>query len=548
MTDHTPHERSDGDTSPAVGAAMKAQGGDAHGASVMGYAPPLDIDRRAELKGLLLMAGPNVAATAAETLMSFVDFVIVSRLGPSAMAAVQSGTMVFFTVFALMIGIIFCVSTTVSQSLGANRPRDCSLYAWQGVWMSVLYGGAALLLWPVIPLIFNAVGHAPDVVAMEVDYTRLRMLSLIPAGVCGALGHFFIGIHKPRVNTISVIVSTAVNAVLTYGLVLGRWGMPAMGIEGAALATVIATVVRVLWLMDAFCLRKVSAVYEATKTCRLDMDKLRRLMKIGWPAGMAFCLDIGAWSTFFVVVIGRLGTSELAASATCWRFTELSFMPAIGIGMAVSAMVGRAIGEGRPDLARYRTRLGLTLNLVYMGLMGALFVTMGGTMMTWFTNDGVVIALGASLMGFVAIFQLFDAVAITYSCALRGAGDTFWPAVAGAVLSWGLMVGGGMTISMVWPSLGIKGPWAFATLFLLSIGSALAWRWHGGRWETLDVIGRTEPQPAEYDGSVTEAVIAQPLVPPDSLEPEGPTLDPMPDSVSPVHVVPPTDEFQDVRP
>jgi MATE family multidrug resistance protein len=379
---------------------------------------------------------------------------------------------------------------------------------------------ATAALWAFIPALFGAFGHAPEVLAMETGYTRIRMLSMAPAGINCALGHFFIGVHKPHVNTISVIVSNAVNAVLSYALVLGKWGFPAMGVEGAAVGTVIATAIRTLWLMDALCLRKVSAVFEATSTCRLDLDKMRRLLKIGWPAGMAFALDIGAWSTFFVVVVGRLGTVEMAASATCWRFTELSFMPAIGIGMAVSALVGRAIGEGRPDLARYRTRLGMTLNVCYMGTMGLIFVTAGSGMMRIFSDDASVIALGTSLMGLVAVFQLFDSVAITYSCALRGAGDTLWPAVAGATLSWGVMIGGGLTISYLRPEYGAKGPWLFATLFLLAIGTTLYLRWRYGRWETLDVIGRTEPQPAEYDASITETVIAHPALPPDEPAPD----------------------------
>lgn len=463
--------------------------------------------RQGELRLLLMMAAPNVASTAAETLLSFVDYAIVSQIGPAAQAAVQSGALVFFTMFAFMLGVTACVSTTVSQSLGAGRLRDCSSYAWQGVWVSLLFGGLGVALWPFIPTLFAWINHAPDVQAMQVDYTRIRLLSLAPAGMAAALGHFFIGVHHPRINAWSVAGSNVINGFLSYALVLGKWGMPEMGVAGAALGTVIAAVIRVAWLLGAMCLGRASARFAPRETWRVDREKMYRLLQIGWPAGAAFVFDIAAWSAFFIIVIGGFGTAELAASSTCWRFTELSFMPAIGIGMAVAALVGRAIGEGRPDLARRRARLGAMLNLAYMGTMGVLFIVFGGPMVSLFSNDADVIRIGTVLMAYVAVFQVFDAVAINYSSALRGAGDTRWPAVVCATLSWTIMVGGGTLAARFWPELGARGPWCLATLFLFTVGAALWLRWRGGRWEQLDVIGHGEPVPLDDEPSPTEGLV-----------------------------------------
>lgn len=289
-----------------------------------------------DLRQMLALAWPNVAASAAETVMSFIDFAIISVLGPQAQAAMSSGAMVFFSVYGLLLGMMICVTTVVSQSLGANRPRDCAAYGWQGIWLSLVFGTIGVVVWPVVPHFFAFVGHDPVVQAMETEYTQIRLAGLTLAGMSVALGHFFNGIQHPRINTYSVVGSVAVNAVLCYGLVQGAWGLPGMGLAGAALATVVANAVRVVWLLIAMIRARVARPFEASRTWRLSLDKLSRLVWVGLPSGLTFALDITAWATLFVVIIGRFGTDQLAATAICWRYTELSFMPAVGIGFAVA--------------------------------------------------------------------------------------------------------------------------------------------------------------------------------------------------------------------
>ncbi len=468
---------------------------------------------RRELRLLLLIAGPNIASTLAESLLSIVDYAIVSQLGPAAQAAVSSGAMVYFSVFGLMLGIMVCVTTVVSQSLGAGRLRDCSAYAWQGVWLALAFGAVGFAVWPMIPTLFEWVGHEPAVRAMEIDYTRIRFLSLGAAGASVALSHYFIGIHHPRYSAITVVGANVLNAVLSYGLVLGKWGLPAMGVAGAAVGTVIATVVRMGWLLAVMCFHPRVGQFDARRTWRMNTEKMRRLVAVGLPAGIAFVLDIGAWATFLTVVIGRFGTIHLAATATCWRFLELSFMPAVGIGSAVCTLVGRAIGEGRPRLARRRARMGTGLNMIYMGAMAAVLVFLGEPIMRLFSDNPEVIAVGVGVFVLAAVYQVFDAVAITYSHALRGAGDTRWPAVVGATQAWTLMIGGGLWIAHARPELGSMGPWAFATLFVLVIGVTLWARWRFGPWETLDVIGRSVPVVVDFEITPTEPVVAEVVLP-----------------------------------
>jgi len=462
-----------------------------------------------DMKVLFGLAAANVASMVAQTVMSLTDFWIVSKLPNevAAQAAVSSAALVFFSIFGLLLGAMVCTTTLVSQSFGAKRHRDCSAYGWQGIWISMLFGVVGFALWPVVPYLYAVFGHDADVQAMETIYTQIRLLSLGMAGAQVALAHYFIGIHRPWANTHSAIWSTVLNVFLTYAMVLGVWGFPAMGVAGAAWATVIATVFRTGWLLVAMCYGSTAEQFEARSTWRWDGEKAGRLLHVGWPSGVQFVLDISAWAAFQVWIIGMFGSTHLAATATVWRYTELSFMPAVGIGLAVSTMVGKAIGERRLHLAHRRARLGTGLNMIYMGVMGLLFVVFGRPLMEFFSTDVDVIALGIELLIFAAVFQLFDAVAITYNNALRGAGDTRWPAVVGATQAWVIMIGGGWMMATYLPHWGSRGPWIFATLFVVVIGLTFWIRWRRAAWEKMDVIGRNREELAD------DAVFGSPATP-----------------------------------
>ena len=159
----------------------------------------------------------------------------------------------------------------------------------------MLFGLAGVALWPAMPTVYRLIGHEPAVRAMEVDYTQIRLLSLGLAGATVALANYFNGIHRPLVNAISGAGATILNIVLTYCLVLGKWGCPAMGVSGAACGTVVATLFRTAWLLTAMCFGRYAAQFHARHTWRLDSDKMRRLVKVGWPIGLQFVLDIAAW-------------------------------------------------------------------------------------------------------------------------------------------------------------------------------------------------------------------------------------------------------------
>ncbi len=453
------------------------------------FSPDLN---RSELRNVVAMAIPMVITTCSPMVMRVADFTFVSRLGIDAKAAILPAQMLLWCYLAWCIGTVSAVNTVAAQSLGRGRRPECSAYAWQGLYLAILTGGGGALLWFTYPAIFEAIGHAPRIRELEIAYARVGVFSFIPTVAAAALGSFFTGIHRPWTTMVAAVEANALNIVLDYGLIFGKWGLPECGFTGAASATVIAAAYQVLRLLAVFLSAKTDSVYHSRSTWGFDGTRLKPIWQVGYPIGFQWLSDVIVWAVFVTVLIGRFGEVALAASNTAWQFIRIGFMPMIGVGEALTALVGRAIGQQRPDRARRVTNIAIAITFLYVGSLSVVYVKFRYALMGLFNVDPAVIALGGSIMVCVAIFQLADVLGTCYYFALRGAGDTRWTMVMFIVGHWLVVIGGGSTIVALRPDLGAMGPWAVATSLICLTGLMLRWRWRGGAWEHIRLLGRVE--------------------------------------------------------
>jgi len=453
---------------------------------------------------LMRLAVPNMLTTVSATIMSFVDFAFVSQLGSEAQAAVGNAVVLTWSLLGLGTGITGVVTTFASQALGRNEPREGAAYLWQAIWLSAGFGLFCLLLSPLVRYVYANFGHAGKVVMLETQYTQVMFAAAFPILAASALSHYFNGIHRPIVTTISVVAANIFNAVADYALIFGHFGLPAMGVAGAATATLIAAGLRAAFLLGMLALPVFRERFRPFAAMRLNLQRLRNLLRVGGPVSLQTAADIAAWALFANWIIGRFGTVQLAATHIVWKFMELSWLPALGIGSAVNALVGKAIGQGRPDLAQRRTRLGLICCLTYMAAMGLAFLLFRWQLVGLLANEEKVLAWGARLMIIAAAFQLFDPLCIIYSNALRGAGDTKIPSAIVIGYCYGLVIVGGRLISAVWPEGESLGPWLMSAAYVMLLGSTLRLRWNGGSWRRIDLFGQTKPtEPAAACAKVT---------------------------------------------
>lgn len=441
---------------------------------------------------LLALAGPLIASMISRTVMSLVDFLMVSRLGVDAQAAMLPATLAVFCLIGFGMGAMMAVNTYVAQSFGRDRLEDCGAYAWQGVYLSAAYGAALMPLYFFVEPFFAVVNHAPAVAVIEVEYTRVRMLGLIPAALSFPLTNFFTGIHRPGVGFIAAAVSNAFNIVANYALIFGHFGFESMGVAGAAHATNLAFCVQCAILLAWMVLSPSAARFHTRTAWRVDVKRMINLMRIGTPIGIHLMCDILMWSSFSLFLLGRFGAVQLAASNICLKLLELSFMPALGVAEALSSAVGKAIGRGDVSLAEDYVRWARRINVGYMGAIGLTLVLFPRPFLAPFTDDPEVIAVARTALIFCASFQVFDATQLTMAGALRGAGDTRWPAVAAATCAVVFLIGGGAAVIHWFPQWQSFGPWGAATVYIAALSAALTWRYRFGPWRTLDLHGRDE--------------------------------------------------------
>jgi len=438
---------------------------------------------------MLKLAGPMIVTNISFTLMQFVDRFMVSRLGTDALAAVLPAGFVSFLPASFAIGVSTSINTFVSQSLGRGNLRDCSAYCWQGIYMGIVYALAAVaVLWPGAPFIFRLMGHPASVISMEVTYLRILLYSQVFAMVVWCSSQFFMGVHRPVITMYAAAIGHIVNITANYVLIFGKFGFPAMGIAGAGWGTFMGISVGAGIRAYAFLNGNISRRFESRLSGQIDFSKMRELLRIGIPAGFGMLINVAFWGVCLFWLVGLFGREPLAATSAVFSCIHISVMPIVGIGTALTAATGKAIGNGRNDLATKQTEVCLKIAVIYMGMAGICFFVFRNAIMHFWSSDPKVISVGMNILICAAIFQVFDAATITYTGALRGAGDTKWLAIisaSGALVILGL---GGYTLVRLAPQLGAVGPWIACTVNIIVVGLANRWRFKSRRWTRINIF------------------------------------------------------------
>ena len=459
---------------------------------------------------MLHVAAPAVGTMLSYTVMQFVDLLIVSHIGGDAIAAVGNAGVAAFLPAAAMFGVVGVINTFVSQNLGAGTPERGSSYAWNGLWLTVAVWAVVLIPFAlcfaqVQALMRSVMGLeiADSIAHMEVQYGRILVFGMVLTIAARGLSHFFYGVHRPWMVMVAAVVGNAVNVPLTWALVTGAWGAPELGVAGAAIGTVIGSGVEFALLFAMFLSPGFNSAFKTRSAWRVSGKAMGDIWRIGWPAGLMFGNEILCWWVFMSGLIAHFGVVHNTAGFIVLRYMHVSFMPAVGLSMAVTAVVGKYIGRGRHDLAAKRIRLGLGIGLVYMGTcalaMNVFREPAIRLFATWlpiedtsgadgFSVDELV-SLGSGLLILAAAFQLFDALAIILTGALRGAGDTLFPGIVTVILSWVLIVGLGAVLKEQAPGLGSYGPWIGAASYIIVLSVVMLGRYWSGAWRRIDLLG-----------------------------------------------------------
>lgn len=452
---------------------------------------------RGEWHRVLAMALPAVITTSSRAVMDVTDYVMVARLPTEhAQAAILPAQVVMWSYIVFGLGVVTMVNTFAAQALGRKQERECSAYAWQGMYVSVFFGLLAGVVITMVPAVVRWIGHEPGVQENEIAYMKVALLTTGPTLIAEGLGWFFIGIHRPKYPMWAALEAVVLNAFLAWVLIFGKLGFPSLGIAGAAWATLVAVSYRMVRLLASFLSQKIHEMYRTRETWRPSASRMANLFRVGIPCGLQFTSEVVVWAIFVNLLIGkRFGTHHMIATNAAWQYMRVAFLPTLGAGRALTAMVGKSIGEGNPSRARRETRIAAIVTTVYMLVLSLAYMMYGEKLIFIMTKNAEAAQIGGTVMIFASIFQLFDAWAITYTASLRGAGDTFVPSIFFVASHWLIIVAGGWWMAETFPHWQSLGPWVAASVLIGVTALFLIWRWYGEAWRKIDLFA--------YDSNVS---------------------------------------------
>lgn len=436
------------------------------------------------------VALPLILTTGSMSVLLFIDRMFLAQYDTNAIRAALPGGVTAFTFMCFFIGTVTYVNAFVAQYHGAKAPHKIGSVVWHGIYLSFF---GALLLSPVqffSESLFAYIGHDPKVQVQEVIYFRILMAGSFFTIVRHAFSTFYIGRGKNWVVMWVNVISTALNGLLDYVLIFGVWGFPELGILGAGIGTVAANMICTLIYLGLFLQAKHRKTFRTDRR-RFDWSVARRLFKYGMPSGYQFLIDLVSF-TIFVHLMGNLGKIEQACGNIVFSINSLAFMPMIGMGMAITTLVGKYVGMGRTDLASRSTRNAFLMSLGYMMVIGAVYLFLPDTLFELFrprenmVDFSTVKDMGAVLLRYVALYCLFDSLNLTFAPAIKGAGDTRFVMLCSIVVAVGVLVI--PTYVAVQMNATIQTLWIILTFWVCILGVSFWVRYRGGKWKRMKVI------------------------------------------------------------
>ncbi|MGE4297872.1 MAG: MATE family efflux transporter [Desulfovibrionaceae bacterium] len=444
-------------------------------------------------RDVLRVALPLIVSMGASSLMFFTDRLFLSAYSLDAIAAALPAGIASFLFMSFFMGTAGYVNVFIAQYTGAGQPERVASSLWQGIWFCLGSWVAMALLWFAAEPLFALVGHSPAVQALEVAYFQVLSLGAGIGVLAVALSSFYSGRGLTRPVMVVNLAGAALNIPLDYALINGAWGAPEMGIVGAGCATVLGWCFSTLVFALLIFRRSNNLRYGMRAAWRLDRVLFGRLLRYGLPGGVEFFIDIFAF-TFFVLTMGRIGFVELAATNIAVSINGLTFLPMIGMHVALSTLMGQSIGRGTPEEGAQAVTSALHMTMAYMAVVCLVFVFFPDWLLECFRQRGgggadfaAVKEQGMVLLRMLALYTLFDGFSIVYFGALKGAGDTLWCMWAMAGVSLSLLVVP-VFVCVEWFHSSVYVAWTWMLAYSLGLGSASMWRYRRGRWRGMRVI------------------------------------------------------------
>jgi MATE family multidrug resistance protein len=437
---------------------------------------------RTEFTETVKLALPIALTQLGQVAMMTTDLALLGRLGDAVVAASALAHTVLFAAFVIGMGIVSAVAPLASQAVGARQPRMVRRALRVGLWAATMLGVPLSLGQLYGEEMLVALGQSAEAAALAARYLEGLAWSLVPAWWFIALRGFMGSVNRPEPGLWITVVAIPANALLAYALIYGEFGMPRLDLLGAGLATTIVTIgmcAAAIWVCYAS--RPFRKYRVLGRFWRTDWPLFARLIGIGAPISGTMLLEYGVFAAA-ALLMGRIGTTELAAHQIALTTASILFMVPFGISMAATVRVGHAAGRRDPEAARRAGFAAIALGVVFMTAMTLVVILARNIIPVLFLGSGAAeqsgtATLAALLLMVAASFFIADGVQTVAAGALRGLNDTGVPLLFAAICFWAI----GFTASygLGFPlGMGAIGIWIGLSIGLLVYAVLLVGRFH----------------------------------------------------------------------
>lgn len=384
---------------------------------------------------------PLIGSQLAQLAIHTTDVVIVGQLGAQALAAMVLAGQFFFTIFVFGSGFSIAVVPMVAQAYGRGDVVSVRRSIRMGMWVSILYTLLTAPLFYNAEAILLALGQKPEVAALAANYVQIIQLGLLPALLFAVLRALVSATGRAGIILYVTLVMLVMNAILAYALVLGHFGLPALGMTGAAIVAVIVHALSFLFMVLYIQTRPETRAYELfVRFWRPDWHAFREVLMLGVPISVTILAEVSLF-TAASLLMGRIGTIELAAHGIALQLASIAFMIPLGLAQAATVRVGLAHGRGNyPELIRASVAVMVLASVISLA-GGILFMAIPHLLGSAFINKNTadaaaVLSYAGPLIAIAGIFQLVDGVQAVASGLLRGLKDARVPMILALISYW----------------------------------------------------------------------------------------------------------------
>ncbi len=433
------------------------------------------------VKTIFSLAMPVILGMVMEIALSVVNFFWVGKLGPAAQDAVTSSMVLHWVIFSTLTIVTIGVTALVSRHIGAKEPEQASFYVTQAIWLAlaiaVVLTSAGLLFGP---LLLQFMDTGPETMKLALPYLRIFFFTAIFFALFDTIAATFRAAGDTRTPMVVASLTIALNILLDYLLIFGIGPFPELGVPGAALGTLISTIVSASIFVVLLIRGKAGFPVPRVFRARPDFGAIYKIAKIGLPMATQQLIFIAVY-WFLIRVVHQFGEPAGAAMGIGNRMESISYLTCAGFAMAASTLVGQNLGAGNPDRAAKCAWGSVGIAVAFTTAMGAIFVVFPDLIVSIFTDDSQVHTIAADYLIILGLSQMTMALEIVLEGAFSGAGDTIPPMIVmipGAVVRVPLAYY--LAFDLNW---GINGVWWTLTITTTIKALILAYWFGRGRWK-----------------------------------------------------------------